>query len=204
MKNFDRNDLLFSLCGLNCGLCTMKLDGYCPGCGGGEGNQSCKIAKCSLQHGTVEYCFQCSEFPCGYYEHFEEYDIFITQQNRMKDLACAEKIGTEKYHGEIVEKIEILEYLLKYYNAGRQKSFFCTAVNLLTLEDVKAVMKEIAQKAPVDLLDKEDARNCVNAEKAVEISDPAELKKRALTAVDCFKRMGELRGVELKLRRKKK
>ena len=32
--------------------------------GGGEGNQSCKIAKCSMQHGRVEYCNQCQEFPC--------------------------------------------------------------------------------------------------------------------------------------------
>ena len=40
MKDFIRDDDLFSLCGLNCGLCTMHIDGYCPGCGGGEGNQT--------------------------------------------------------------------------------------------------------------------------------------------------------------------
>ena len=34
MKDFIRADQLFSLCGLNCGLCTMRLGGYCPGCGG--------------------------------------------------------------------------------------------------------------------------------------------------------------------------
>ena len=39
MKGFIRSDRLFSLCGLNCGLCTMRLGGCCPGCGGGEGNQ---------------------------------------------------------------------------------------------------------------------------------------------------------------------
>lgn len=68
MKGFKRTNLYFSLCGLNCGLCTMRLDGHCPGCGGGEGNQSCAIAKCSLQHNKVEYCFNCSEFPCLRYE----------------------------------------------------------------------------------------------------------------------------------------
>ena len=49
MKNFIREDLSFSLCGLNCALCTMKLDGYCPGCGGGAGNQGCSIARCSIE-----------------------------------------------------------------------------------------------------------------------------------------------------------
>ena len=35
MKGFKRNNQLLSLCGLNCGLCPMHIDGYCPGCGGG-------------------------------------------------------------------------------------------------------------------------------------------------------------------------
>ena len=68
MKNFKRDNLLFSLCGLNCGLCPMKIDGYCPGCGGGAGNQSCKIARCSMEHGGIEYCFQCGKYPCEKYE----------------------------------------------------------------------------------------------------------------------------------------
>ncbi len=59
MKGFKRENRLLSLCGLNCGLCTMKLGGHCGGCG--NGNQSCKIARCSLEHGGVEYCFQCPE-----------------------------------------------------------------------------------------------------------------------------------------------
>ena len=46
MKGFERKNQLFSLCGLNCGLCPMRLGNYCGGCG--NGNQSCGIAKCSL------------------------------------------------------------------------------------------------------------------------------------------------------------
>lgn len=57
MKGFNRPNQLFSLCGLNCGLCPMFLNQYCPGCGGGEGNQSCKIAKYSMEHDGAQYCF---------------------------------------------------------------------------------------------------------------------------------------------------
>ena len=53
MKGFKRNNQLLSLCGLNCGLCPMHIDGYCPGCGGGAGNQSCRIARCSLEHDHI-------------------------------------------------------------------------------------------------------------------------------------------------------
>ncbi len=37
MKGFSREETRFSLCGLNCLLCSMHLGGYCPGCGGGAG-----------------------------------------------------------------------------------------------------------------------------------------------------------------------
>ena len=78
MKGFKRQNQLFSLCGLNCGLCPMFLNKNCPGCGGGEGNQTCKIARCSIEHDGVEYCFQCGEYPCEKYEHIDDFDSFIT------------------------------------------------------------------------------------------------------------------------------
>ena len=42
MKGFIRDDRFLSLCGLNCGLCSM-------------------------QHG-VDYCFECEAFPCPAYD----------------------------------------------------------------------------------------------------------------------------------------
>ena len=48
MKGFERKDLLFSLCGLNCGLCPMKLDRHCPGCGGGQP----VLQNCEMQPGA--------------------------------------------------------------------------------------------------------------------------------------------------------
>ena len=45
MKGFTRTETRFSLCGLNCALCSMHLGGYCPGCGGSPGNQACTIAR---------------------------------------------------------------------------------------------------------------------------------------------------------------
>ena len=53
MKGFTREDVRFSLCRLNCCLCSIHLGGYCPGCGDGAGNQNCAIARCSLEHGSI-------------------------------------------------------------------------------------------------------------------------------------------------------
>lgn len=81
MKGFVRNNQYLSLCGLNCKLCPMNLTGHCSGCG--VDNQSCKIAKCSIEHGKIEYCFQCTSFPCDKYAHIDDFDSFITHHNQM-------------------------------------------------------------------------------------------------------------------------
>lgn len=53
----------------------------------------------------------------------------------------AQKIGIEQYNSELIEKAEILKYLLANYNDGRRKSFFAIAVNLLDLHDLKNIIE---------------------------------------------------------------
>ena len=140
MKDFERNNQYLSLCGLNCGLCPMFISKNCPGCGGGEGNQSCKMARCSIEHGRIEYCFQCTDYPCEKYSHIDDYDSFITHRNQKTDLEKASRIGIEKYNEEQKEKMQILEHLLSEYNDGRKKTLFCVAVNLLDLSDLRELL----------------------------------------------------------------
>lgn len=179
MKGFARKDLLFSLCGLNCGLCTMRLGGHCPGCGGGAGNQSCAIARCSLEHGGVEYCWQCGEFPCGRYAGIDAYDSFITHQNRMADMEKARRIGPAAYQAEQREKQGILRFLLENCNDGRRKGFFALAVNLLELEGLRSAVEQLA-------------------------AEPGERssKEKAAHAAALLQALAGQRGVELKLRKK--
>lgn len=157
MKDFTRADLHFSLCGLNCGLCPMHLNHYCPGCGGGEGNQSCQIAKCSQEHGKIEYCNQCQKYPCEHYEKEDEFDSFISRRNRIKDLEKMKRIGKEAYQAEQKEKVEVLNYLLENYNDVRKKTLFCLAVNLLELSDIKAAICQVEAEGVLELPLKERA-----------------------------------------------
>lgn len=181
MKNFSRNDLMFSLCGLNCSLCTMKLDNYCPGCGGGAGNQGCSIARCSLNHQGIEYCFQCMEYPCEKYDGIDRFDSFVTHRNQLKDMEKAQKLGIEKYHLELVEKNKILRYLLENYNDGKRKSFFGIAVNLLDLQDIRDLMKQIDVQTSASNLT---------------------LKEKAAIAVTLFQNVAQEKELILKLNKK--
>ena len=123
-----------------------------PGCGGGEGNQACKIARCSIEHGGVEYCFQCSEYPCEKYDHIDDFDSFITHRRQKADLEKARQSGVEAYNAEQIEKVRILDILLSGYNDGRKKTLFCVAVNLLELQELQAVLREIERRPDIKML----------------------------------------------------
>lgn len=179
MKEFKRKNQLLSLCGLNCGLCPMFLGKYCGGCG--NGNSSCKIAKCSLEHGNIEYCFECKNYPCAHYQYVDEYDSFISHKHQKKDLKKAQRIGIKQYNLEQKEKIQILSYLLSNYNDGRRKNFFCIAVNLLEVSELQEVMKLLQSNVELSLL-------------------PA--KERSLYVVNAMKEIAERRNIEVRLRRK--
>lgn len=140
MKGFERKDPYLSLCGLNCKLCSMELGGYCGGCG--FGNQSCPIARCSMERNGVEHCVQCSEYPCQRYESIDMHDSFITHLHQKWDLEKLRQMGSERYAAEQMKKRDILNHLLARYNDGRKKTLFCLAVNLLALDDLKMILKE--------------------------------------------------------------
>ena len=159
----------------------MKLDVHCPGCGGGEGNQSCKIARCSIQHGKIEYCSQCHEFPCDKYGRADEYDIFITHRNWKQDFEKMKVMGIEAYNSDQLQKLEIWKLLLEGYNDGRRKSFFCLAVNLLDLEDLKTVVGHLVEEKQLESFT---------------------LKEKSAFAVKQLQSIAEQRGVVLKWNKK--
>lgn len=178
MKDFHRRDRHFSLCGLNCRLCPMCLDGFCPGCGAGAGNQSCAIARCSLEQGGIEYCFQCKSYPCGRYAHFDDFDSFITHQRRSAHMEHFQTVGPEQYRQEQEDKAGLLKCLLTRCNAGRKKTFYCAAVNLLPLEDVRAVVDRTRPLSTV--------------------------QDRERQAVDAFEALAKAQGMTLRLRKRPK
>ena len=183
MKGFNRENQLFSLCGLNCGLCPMHLNKYCPGCGGGEGNQSCKIAKCSMEHDGVQYCFQCSEYPCEKYDHIDDFDSFITHRSRRTDMEKARRFGIEAYNVEQTEKAKILDILLSGFNDGRKKTLFCAAVNLLELQELQTVLSEIERQSDMETLT---------------------LKEKSAFVAGLLQDTAATKNIDLKLRKKKR
>jgi len=184
MEYKTRDYLQFAACGLNCGLCPRYYtegSSRCPGCAGegfSEVHPSCGILSCSQRKG-LEYCFECEEFPCKKFDKWGDTDSFITHRNYLADIEKARENGIDAYKTELNAKIKVLEKLLAEYNDGRQKSFYCLAVNLLELEDVLAVMEQLAN--------------------SVDSSDIA--KEKVSAAVRIFNAKADEKGISLKMRK---
>lgn len=149
MTLFSRNYPAFALCGLNCGLCPRYNSlgtSRCPGCGGDKFNElhpTCPIITCSRKHENVEYCHECIVYPCQRYQDTPEFDSFITYLPRIASQQRALEFGIQRYRKQLDEKMAILERLIDRYDDGRRKGFYCLAVNLLNLDTLDHVMKEV-------------------------------------------------------------
>ncbi|MDR1182141.1 MAG: DUF3795 domain-containing protein [Bacteroidales bacterium] len=170
MESYTRIYPLFSQCGLNCGLCPRyhtKGVSKCPGCGGvatgiHEFVAHCGVNSCAKRHDRVEYCYLCKEYPCKkYYDSEKIKDSFITKQRQLADFKKVKEIGLAAYQAELKEKVSILERLLADFDDGRSKSFFCLAVNLLELPDIREVMAQLNAETKPDSAPKEKAAMAV-------------------------------------------
>ena len=91
----------------------------------------------------------------------------------------AKQVGIKTYAAELNEKIGILKQLLANYDDGRRKGFYCLAVNLLELQEIKIVMEQI--------------------ENEVNPGDP--VKEKAKVAAMLFQAVANERSILLKLRK---
>ncbi len=174
----------FSLCGLACGLCphfNTQSTSACPGCGGQEFHRrhpSCAVISCNRRHDGVEYCVECSEYPCGKYQAVSEKDSFITYKHVLDDFTILRDTGADAFQEMIVAKMAILRILLAEYNDGRKKNFYCLAVTLIPLSDLEQLMHQVRQSAEIPMQ-----------------------KERAGHATAIFRKYSEDNGITLALRR---
>ncbi|NPV01608.1 MAG: DUF3795 domain-containing protein [Brevinematales bacterium] len=134
-------------CGLECGLCPRYYtDGgsRCPGCGGEgfeEKHPSCGFVTCCVKKHETEACGLCAEFPCGRFDNETgEHDSFITHRNVMSNSREIGKAGMDAFIKGLAGRMSALEIMLRDYDDGRSKSFYCLACALLSPDTLKSVI----------------------------------------------------------------
>ena len=183
-------------CGLDCGLCPRYYSAgpsRCPGCCGPgffEVSPGCGTITCCVKKKGLEVCAQCDEFPCpkftSWLDKLTIEDSFLTHQKIKSNLYFIKEQGLDKFLKQQKKRIKLLEKMLKDFDDGRSKSFYCIATTLLPVVELEALLGEAERKVKLEKV------------KADDIKTKAKILRGLLTD---FAAKG---GVELKLRHKER
>jgi hypothetical protein len=136
----------------------------------------------------LEVCAQCDEFPCSKFSSWLDKwgleDSVVTHRKIKPNLYFIKEQGLDKFLKQQAKRIKLLERMLKDFDDGRSKSFYCIATTLLPVTELKALLGEAERKLKVDKV------------KADDIKTKAKILRELLNG---FAAKG---GVELKLRSK--
>ena len=137
-------------CGIDCSLCPRyhtSGTSICPGCGGPdfkEKHPSCGFLTCCVTKKGHEVCSACNEYPCKRFEPERKgYDSFVTHKKVFSNLDSIKKDGIGNFMKQQRIRSLILTDLLKNYDDGRSKSFFCLSCALLPVEQLQQVHRFI-------------------------------------------------------------
>ena len=141
------------------------------------------MAKCSLEHGGIQFCWECREYPCPRYDGIDDWDSFVPHRSRQQDIAKVRELGLEAYLAQLGEKRAILDSLLAGFHGGRRNSLITSSVDLGRVAVLQSVLAY---------------RNS-----RTELAGQS-VKERALAAVELVQQAADRRGVSLKLNKKPK
>jgi hypothetical protein len=178
---------IIACCGIDCGLCPRYYTqgkSKCPGCLGEnffEKHPSCSIVTCCVKRNGFETCAECSQFPCEKIRRWDTADSFVTHKKSLENLKLIKDMGIVEFVKQQDERIRILSKLIREYDDGKSKSFFCLATVIMEIDHLNDALSQIK-----DIRDNQ--------------KDP---KQRAKQAKNIIEQMAKLNGIELIYRREK-
>ncbi|MGA2914893.1 MAG: DUF3795 domain-containing protein [Sedimentisphaerales bacterium] len=158
-------------CGLDCGLCPRYYTvghSRCPGCAGANffnKHPSCSFITCCVKKKNLEVCAECSEFPCSKFKSDEEYQqlqgssSYPSNKKIIPNLNFIKKHGIKKFIEQQRSRIKLLETMIKNFDDGRSRSFFCKAATLLDLTGLTSSLDKATQKIKTDKIRQNDVKN---------------------------------------------
>jgi len=151
IKHFE-----IGICGLSCRLCpTYHIKGKSK-CGGCKTESrmavGCPFITCAVKKKGIEFCLDCEENEtCGKWKRHREFgkqhDTFKCYQRLEDDISSIQKNGVDEF--EKLQKIreKLLKEMLQEFNEGRSKNYYCIAVTVLEIEELKKSLSEAKEQS---------------------------------------------------------
>ncbi|MCL2402965.1 MAG: DUF3795 domain-containing protein [Coriobacteriia bacterium] len=156
-EHVEKKHPTIGCCGIDCGLCPRYYTNgpsRCPGCGGAgfdAVHPPCGILSCCLNKRGLEVCSQCPDYPCEKYNDKQkvEKDSFVTHKRILENHKVIQEQGFDSFISNQEKCIELLQDMLQNHDSGRNKSYFCLAAALLSVENLESAIMEA--QSTVDL-----------------------------------------------------
>jgi hypothetical protein len=98
----------------------------------------------------LEVCSQCNEFPCKKFESWRDRDnipsSYPPDRAAHSNHKFIKEYGLEEFLKQQAMRMRTLEKMLREFNDGRAKSFYCIAANLLPIGDLQASIDSAQQR----------------------------------------------------------
>ena len=137
------------VCGLSCRLCPMyntEAASKCLGCKSPTRmTVGCPFITCAVKKKGIEFCWDCEENKtCEKWKKHREAgkksDSFKCYQKLEEDIRFIQKNGIREFEKTQKNREDLLKVMLKDYNEGRSKSYYCIAATVLETKELKEVI----------------------------------------------------------------
>jgi hypothetical protein len=158
------------VCGLDCGLCPRYYTvgpSRCPGCAGPDfpnKHPSCSFITCCVKKKALEACGECPDFPCPKFKSEEEYrqvkesSSYPPYRKVMPNLHAIKEHGIEKFVPQQKRQIQLLERMIKDFDDGRSRSYYCRAAALLDPADLESSLAAAVRRIKADRIESDDVK----------------------------------------------
>jgi hypothetical protein len=155
-----------AICGLSCRLCPHYHTEGPSRCGGckteSRAGAGCPFITCALKKKGVEFCWDCKESEtcekwAKHRESGKKSDSFKCYQKLEDDIAFVRKNGVEEFAETQMRRELLLKEMLREFNDGRSKSYYCIAATVLEIAELEEALSE-AKKNSGGLDSKEKAK----------------------------------------------
>ena len=139
------------ICGLSCRLCPnyqTDAKSRCLGCKS-EARMAvgCPFITCAMKKKGVEFCWDCQDSSAcekwaSHRNAGKTADSFKCYQKLEEDIAFISEKGVAEFERSQKASERLLRTMLREFNDGRSKSYYCIAATVLEIEELRAALAE--------------------------------------------------------------
>jgi hypothetical protein len=154
------------ICGLSCRLCPAHHRETASKCEGCKSESRMIVGRtfinCTGKKKGIEFCWLCRENRiCEKWKKHREmgklHDSFVCYQKLEENISFIQENGIAEFEKQQKSRKRLLCEMLREFNEGRSKSYYCIAATVLEIEDLKKSLAE-ARKQTRGLEPKKKAR----------------------------------------------